>query len=166
MWLGRAGERVPVARPDHPYALQLAGRWQDAVKAWEDAGYPYERAAALAESPAPADQLAAVAELDLLGAVPLAHRIRRRLRAEGTRVPRGPAAATREHPAGLTERQQEVLALLAEGLTNAEIADRLVLSVRTAANHVAAVLEKLGVHSREEAVARSRDLGIDPANSE
>ena len=166
MWLGRAGERVPVARPDHPYALQLAGRWQDAMKAWEDAGYPYERAAALAESPDPADQLAAVAELDLLGAVPLAQRIRRRLRAEGTRVPRGPAAATREHPAGLTERQQEVLALLAEGLTNAEIADRLVLSVRTAANHVAAVLEKLGVHSREEAVARSRDLGIDPANSE
>ncbi len=166
LWLSRAGEQVPVARPDHPFALQQAGSWQDAVKAWEEAGYPYERAAAMADSPETADQIAAVAELDLLGAVPLAQLVRRRLRAQGTRVPRGPAAATREHPAGLTERQQEVLALLAEGLTNAEIADRLVLSVRTAANHVAAVLEKLGVHSREEAVARSRDLGIGPATSE
>ena len=143
-------------RRGRTYALQLAGRWQDAMKAWEDAGYPYERAAALAESPDPADQLAAVAELDLLGAVPLAQRIRRRLQAEGTRVPRGPAAAAREHPAGLTERQQEVLALLAEGLTNAEIADRLVLSVRTAASHVAAVLGSACTAGRRPGRARPR----------
>lgn len=49
---------------------------------------------------------------------------------------------------------------------NAEIADRLVVSVRTAGNHVAAVLDKLGVHSRDEAVARARDLGTGPETSE
>ena len=136
------------------------------MKAWEDAGYPYERAAALAESPDPADQLAAVAELDLLGAVPLAQRIRRRLRAEGTRVPRGPAAAAREHSSWADRTAAGGVALLAEGLTNAEIADRLVLSVRTAANHVAAVLEARRAQPGGGGRARSRDLGIDPANSE
>jgi DNA-binding NarL/FixJ family response regulator len=57
-------------------------------------------------------------------------------------------------------RQAEVLGLLADGLSNADIANRLVVSVRTAGNHVAAVLDKLGVHSRAEAVARGRELGI------
>jgi DNA-binding NarL/FixJ family response regulator len=78
----------------------------------------------------------------------------------GERVPRGPRAVTRSNPAGLTERQLAVLALLREGLTNAEIADRLVLSVRTVDHHVAAVLGKLGVRSRRDAAAAARDLGV------
>ena len=53
-----------------------------------------------------------------------------------------------------------MLGLLADGLSNADIANRLVVSVRTAGNHVAAVLDKLGVHSRAEAVARGRELGM------
>ena len=59
-------------------------------------------------------------------------------------MPHGPRAPTRANPAGLTARQLEVLSLLAAGLTNAEIADRLVVSPRTAEHHVAAVLAKLG----------------------
>ena len=106
------------------------------------------------------DQLAAVADLDALGAVPLAQRLRRRLRSGGINVPRGPAASTRDNPARLTARQVEVLGLLADGLSNADIAERLVVSVRTAGNHVAAVLEKLGVHNRAEAGARGREMGI------
>lgn len=62
--------------------------------------------------------------------------------------------------AGLTERQSEVVQLLALGMTNAEIAGQLVLSVRTVDSHVAAALAKLGARTRKEAVARARDLGV------
>jgi len=77
-------------------------------------------------------------------------------------VPRGPLAETRANPAGLTARQLEVLALLAEGLTNAEIAARLVVSIRTVDHHVAAVLARLGVDSRRAAGRRAADMGILP----
>ncbi|WP_406165060.1 LuxR C-terminal-related transcriptional regulator [Streptomyces sp. NBC_00996] len=69
---------------------------------------------------------------------------------------------TRENPAGLTERQVQVMRLLAEGLTNPEIAEKLVVSVRTVDNHVSAVLDKLGVHTRRQAVARAVELGMLP----
>jgi DNA-binding NarL/FixJ family response regulator len=98
--------------------------------------------------------------LEDLRAEPAAARVRERLRAMGARVPRGPRAVTRANPAGLTPRQLAVLGLLREGMTNAEIADRLVLSVRTVDHHVAAVLDKLGVHSRREAAAAADQLGV------
>ena len=84
-------------------------------------------------------------------------------------MPRGPMARTRGNPSGLTDRQLAVLALVAEGLTNAEIADRLVLSRRTVDTHVAAVLAKLDVRSRRDAAEAFRgfasgpDLGTPPA---
>ncbi len=82
------------------------------------------------------------------------------MRELGLRVPQGPREATRSNPAGLTARQAEVLELLSEGLTNAEIAERLVVSERTAEHHVAAVLRKLGVSDRREAAARASELGL------
>jgi DNA-binding CsgD family transcriptional regulator len=75
-----------------------------------------------------------------------------------TRIPRGPRPQTRENVAGLPERQQEVVALLAQGMTNAEIARRLVVSVRTVDDHVTAVLAKLGVASRREVLRRAAEL--------
>jgi DNA-binding NarL/FixJ family response regulator len=74
------------------------------------------------------------------------------------RVPKGPRKATRANPAGLTARQLEVLALIADGLTNAEIAERLVVSQRTAEHHVAAVLTKVGASTRREAAQRAAEL--------
>ncbi len=106
--------------------------------------------------------LEALAVLDGLGARPAAALVRRRLREAGvSAVPRGPVAATRGNPAGLTDRQVEILRLLAEGRTNAEIAARLVLSVRTVDHHVSAVLQKLGVASRRDAAATAAALLTD-----
>ncbi|MEV0318279.1 ATP-binding protein [Streptomyces sp. NPDC050658] len=162
-WLAKAGRPVPDDGSGHPYALQAAGRWRAAAEAWRTAGCPYEHAAALAESPDPADKLTALAALDGLGALPLARLVRAELRALGvTRIPRGPHAATRGNPAGLTGRQLQVVRLLVEGLTNMEIAARLVLSVRTVDNHVRAVLEKLGARSRREVAARLAEIEPPP----
>ncbi|UOQ90627.1 AAA family ATPase [Agromyces endophyticus] len=160
--LRRAGDDLAVPPDDpHPFSIQARGDWRAAAEAWHAAGAPYHEAAALAESPDPADLVEALAILDRIGAVPLARKVRADLRERGVRsIPRGPTSLTRGNPDGLTDRQLDVLRLLADGLTNAEIADRLVLSVRTVDSHVAAVLAKLGVASRQEAVriAEERDL--------
>jgi DNA-binding NarL/FixJ family response regulator len=150
---------VPVV--DHPFALQARGDWRAAARAWEELGCPYHRAAALADSNDPTALLEALPILDSLGATPLARKVRADLRQLGVpNVPRGPVAGTRENPAGLTDRQLEVLSLLAQGLTNGEIATRLVLSVRTVDRHVAEILAKLGVTSRRQAAAQAESLGI------
>ena len=80
-------------------------------------------------------------------------------------MPRGHRAATRANPANLTPRELEVLALLADGLHNAEIADRLFLSEKTVAHHVSAILRKLGVAQPSPGrhrgrTARNRRTGV------
>ncbi|MEV6495523.1 LuxR C-terminal-related transcriptional regulator, partial [Actinoplanes sp. NPDC051633] len=164
LWMTRFGRPVQSGQSDageSPYTLQAAGRWREAAMAWQAAGCPYEYAAALADSSEPADLLTALAALDALGAEPLARRVRTKLREAGVaRIPRGPVEGTRLNPAGLTSRQLEVLRLLGQSLTNAEIAERLVLSVRTVDAHVSAVLAKLGLHSRREVAARAAELGV------
>jgi DNA-binding CsgD family transcriptional regulator len=154
-WLARSGA-PDAAGPDDPdpadpYAVRAAGNWRAAAAIWERLGCPYERAHALVDGDEDA-LLTGLEIADALGAEPLAARIRARLRALGVqRVPRRPLSATRANPAGLTARQLDVLQLLREGLTDAEIAERLVLSVRTVNHHVAAVLDKLGVANRHDA---------------
>jgi DNA-binding CsgD family transcriptional regulator len=131
----------------------MHGEWQAAAIAWERIGAPFEQALALAAGDEAA-QLAALALFERLGAEPAARLLRRDLRAAGVRrIPRGPRSTTRGNPFGLTRREYEVLALLAEGMTNAEIGARLSITPKTADHHVAAILAKLGVHTRGEAVA-------------
>ena len=75
-------------------------------------------------------------------------------------IPRGPRPATRAAPAGLTAREQEVLALLVDGLTDREISQKLFISERTVHHHVSAVLSKIGVASRTAAAREAARLGI------
>lgn len=158
--LAKSGHAVETSG-DHPYALLTAGRWREAAEAWQAAGCPYERAVAQADSPGPEDLLVALGAADDLGATPLAARVRGRLRALGvTRIPRGPVDETRANPAGLTARQVDVLRLLGQGYTNAQIARQLVVSVRTVDSHVAAVLDKLGARDRRHAAEQAAELGV------
>ncbi|MFI5711906.1 ATP-binding protein [Kribbella sp. NPDC051620] len=128
---------------------------------WTNPDDPYERALGLAESDDPDDALRALETLDRLGAAPAAAMVRRRLKELGVaRIPRGAQTRTRQNPRGLTERQLEVLVLLADGLTNPQIAAELVLSTRTVDRHVSAILARLDARTRHEAAAAARSLGL------
>ena len=92
----------------------------------------------------------------------LAAAVARKLREQGARgLARGPRPSTRANPANLTARETEVLALVSEGLRNADIARRLFVSPKTVDHHVSAILAKLGVQTRAEAARAAARLGID-----
>ena len=149
------GTPRPAARR---FALGIQGDWAGAAARW-GARRPLRAGLELAASGRQPELLEALATLDRLDAVAAANLVRRDLRRMGvSHVPGRPRPRTRANPAGLTDRQLEVLELLAEGLTNAEIADRLVVSVRTVDHHVAAILAKLNVGSRREAARAAADL--------
>jgi DNA-binding CsgD family transcriptional regulator/tetratricopeptide (TPR) repeat protein len=159
-WLRRLGRAVQSfdGCPTE-FATGLEGDWPAAVIAWERVGAPYERALELAESGVVERMVEALEIFDGLGAAPALAWTRRRLRERGVRrIARGPQAATRANHAGLTDRQLQILRLVGEGRTNAEIAAALVLSVRTVDHHVSAVLQKLGVTSRREAAVAVAEL--------
>jgi DNA-binding CsgD family transcriptional regulator len=163
-WLWRCGalERVLPPHCAPVYADMLQGRWQDAARFWQQLNCPYERATALTLGDSEA-QRQALQLFELLGARPAAQRLRDSMKEAGVpAIPRGPRASTRANPAGLTARELEILALLAGGLHNAQIAQRLSRSARTVDHHVAAIFAKLGADSRAEAARLAREQGLLP----
>ena len=134
-----------------PYEAEVAGDWDGAAERWEALGSPFARALALARGGTREGLATAALVLDEIGADAAAARARALSRAQGWAPPRGRRADTRAHPDGLTRREAEVLELLREGLADAAIAERLVLSRRTVEHHVASILAKLGVSSRRDA---------------
>ncbi len=157
-WRWRANDKF--SPPDWlaaPYALQLRGDWRAAAEEWKRLGCPYEQARTLTDGDVDA-QTTALAIFERLGAQPAIEEVRQKLRAAGVR--NLPRATTRENPYGLTARQMDILALLAEGLSNAQIATRLSVSPKTVDHHVSAVLAKLDVHSREEAAQVAKREGM------
>ena len=158
-WLWRVKAPAPEDMRDGPYMWLAVGDWARAAAYWSSVGRPYEEAEALTAGDVGAVQRALEMFL-ALGAAPAVDWTRQRLRNMGlARVPRGRRAGTRAHPAGLTAREGEILALLAQGLRNPQIADRLFVSPKTVEHHVSSILGKLDVLSRDGAVARAKREG-------
>ena len=161
VWLRRLGQRVDVVGVAEPYRALLDGAYEAAAEDFHRRSMPYDAALALVDSGDPSLAARALDILDRLGADAVAGKVRRDLRAHGMPVvPARRRAATLANPAGLTTRQTEVLRLLDDGMTNAELAERLYLSVKTVDHHVSAILTKLDVTKRRDAVRKARELGL------
>lgn len=162
------GDSAPLI--DHiaePYALQIRGTPLEAAARWHALGCPYESARALAESEDAAALRRALDIFEGLGARVPAAQAENRLSELGIGGGgRSQRRSTRANPAGLTDREMDVLRLLAEDLRNAEIAEQLVLSARTVDHHVSSILSKLGARSRGEAKSEALRLGILASSSQ
>ncbi|MFF1378455.1 response regulator [Streptomyces sp. NPDC058308] len=109
---------------------------------------------------ASAHQLAEAVRVVAAGDALLAPGITRRLIAEFSRMDGGPRGPLRSRVGELTERETEVLALIAQGLSNAEIAARLVVAEQTVKTHVGRILVKLGLRDRTQAAVFAYESGV------
>jgi ATP/maltotriose-dependent transcriptional regulator MalT len=156
-WMWRAGRTdIPVDRLALPYTLMIRGEWQKAAEEWQRIGCPYERALALTEGDEPAKR-EALAIFEQLGARPAANDLRAKLQARGVKNIRIPG---QNDASDLTPREVEVLRLIAEGLSNPAIAERLIISVGTVKAHTASIYSKLGTNNRVQALTRARELDV------
>ena len=158
LWRVDALEQLPTDIPE-PYALEISGDWRGAARAWEALGCPFERALVLGWYGPESEQRQALTVFEQLGAAAAGQALRKHMRAQGVRsIPRGTRTSTQRNALGLTRREAQILALLSEGLRNSAIAKRLFVTTKTIDHHVSAILTKLDVPSRAEAVAMARDL--------
>jgi DNA-binding CsgD family transcriptional regulator/tetratricopeptide (TPR) repeat protein len=167
VWWRRCGIEEPlpaVGQLPSPRAAELDGDPQAAAREWTRLGLPYEAAlSALQATGAEAEEalIGAVVTLETLEASPAAALARKLAQRHGLagRLPkmrRGPYTASRHHPLGLTQHEQRVLALIAQGIGNKEIARRMSRSPRTIEHHVSAVLGKFNAANRMEILLRLR----------
>lgn len=165
VWATRFGVSPPTAFLENlpePHAIEIDGRSEDAAEAWRKIGDPYQQALSLihgAENK-PGKRLADAQRILLrIEALAAAGEVERLARVHGVlgelpRRRRGPYKAARNHPVGLTKREQTILGYVAAGASNAEIADMLSRSQRTIEHHVSSILTKLNVSNRMEAMLR------------
>ncbi|HEV7914632.1 MAG TPA: LuxR C-terminal-related transcriptional regulator, partial [Albitalea sp.] len=171
-WRQRAGEQPAI--PPHaarPWMLELQGDLAAAATAWKALGAPNEAALVLLRlamnshprSNAAAPLAEAVRLLEDIGAKFAARKARQLARDWGLRghMPAVRAGA-REHPRGLSAREQQVLVCLSQGLRNPDLAKQLGVAQRTVEHHVSSVLSKLEASDRADAVAVARREGLLP----
>ena len=150
---GRPASGIRVNDLPEPFRRELDGDLVGAAEAWDALGMPYAAGLVRVQSD-DADVLAAgVRDLEAIGAAAAARLGRRRAGEIGVArvlppARRGAYKAARDHPLGLTRREQDVLALLVKGYTNREISEALGRSPRTVEHHVSSVLSKLGAANR------------------
>lgn len=145
-----------------PFALEIQGNVEDAADAWEALGAPYHAAVSLMNTQADhtaANLARAIKLFEATDATAAVTKVRNLARSLGLakhmpRARRGPYGAAKNHPLGLTRREQDILALVANGATNRDISESLARSQRTVEHHVSSVLAKLNVGSRMEAMLR------------
>ena len=160
-WLAVAGDVRPVPQPvARPFALMLDGAWRKAAEAWEELGCPLWVAQALGQSPDLDAAREAVDILDRIGAPAVREAVLRNRHARGLPIPRGPRPANRTHDSHLTLRELEVLALVAGGLSNAEVSQQLYISEKTVGHHMSSILQKLKQPTRARAVAVAVKEGV------
>jgi DNA-binding CsgD family transcriptional regulator len=154
-WAHLAGgiiDDVPTVDTVTPYRLEVSGDWQAAASEWTRLGCPYDAAIAQLGGDIPAVE-AALETFRTLGARAATRRAQQRLAVLRGRSPDARRKATVADPHGLTNRERDVLELLAAGHSDADIAAALYISPKTANRHVGAILAKLGVRNRTQAAA-------------
>ncbi|KAB2588122.1 response regulator [Streptomyces arboris] len=109
---------------------------------------------------ASADELAHAVRVVAAGDALLSPNITKRLITEFSRTAGAPRAPLKERVGALTERETEVLSLIAAGLSNAEIAGQLILAEQTVKTHVGRILVKLGVRDRTQAAVFAYESGL------
>ncbi len=162
-WASRGGISYPTTVPaEHPFRLMIDEAWTEAAELWEQLGSLWWAAVSRAHAPDLESARVGASDLERMGAVAVRDRILRDRRARGLPVPRGPRGPARATPIDghLSAREMDVLRLLVDGLTDAEIAEQLVLSPRTVGHHVSSLLHKLDEPTRARAVVAAVRRGL------